>query len=390
MQKEGGFFSNHKTSIAATTLVGTIVGAGILGIPYVIAQTGILYGAILMLILGVVYLLLHLILGEIVLSTKGKHQIPGYVEKYLGKWGKYTISISLFIHMYGALIAYLIGEGVTLYAIFKVGAPIYYTLGFFIIGSYIVYKGVKTTGKTELIMIAMLIFIVGLIGLFSFDHLSITNFAPHDLSKLFIPFGVILFAYTGLPAVPEMNEQLEKKKTLLKKSIIVGSIIPIILYLAFTFIIVGIVGLENFNLIGPNERIATVALSMYTNPILGVFANLLAVIAMFTSFLTIAVAISEMYTYDYNFPKWAALILTLLFPLFIALFELTTFITVIGITGAIGGGIDGILIILSHWKIKKLRNRKPEYELKLPKIIGLLMILLFIFGILHQIWINLF
>ncbi|MBT5924666.1 hypothetical protein HOH30_02990, partial [Candidatus Woesearchaeota archaeon] len=58
-----GFFGRHRVAIAATTLLGTIVGAGILGIPYVIAQTGILYGFILIVLLGIMYLFLNLFLG---------------------------------------------------------------------------------------------------------------------------------------------------------------------------------------------------------------------------------------------------------------------------------------------------------------------------------------
>ena len=40
---ERGFLSQHKTLMAIATLVGTIVGAGILAIPYVVAPSGFLF-----------------------------------------------------------------------------------------------------------------------------------------------------------------------------------------------------------------------------------------------------------------------------------------------------------------------------------------------------------
>ena len=57
----------------------------------------------------------------------------------------------------------------------------------------------------------------------------------------------------------------------------------------------GVVGVNQFDQLEPNQRIATVALQIYSQPLLGLFANILAVLAMFTSFLTLGVALVEMY-----------------------------------------------------------------------------------------------
>jgi tyrosine-specific transport protein len=383
-KEEKGFFANHKLAIAATTLVGTVVGAGVLGIPYVIAKTGFLYGLLLIILIGFAYLLLNLFMGEVILRTKKQHQLPGYAEKYLGIWGKRIMTLSLFLGLYGALIAYLIGEGVTLHSIFGFGSPIIYTLIFFVITCSIIYKGVKATGKAELVLISLLFLIVVLIGLFSFDKINVSYLSYLDFAKIFIPYGVIVFAFIGLPALPEMQEELGKEKKKMKKAIIIGSIIPIILYILFSLIIIGMIGLSNFEVLQPNERIATVALSLYSHPILGIFANLLAVLAMFTSFLTIGIALAEIYEYDYGLSRHLSLSLTFFIPLVIVLFNFTNFIAVLGITGAVAGGIDGILVVLMYWKAKLLGDRKPEYRLKKHYLLGILLIIMFILGIGYQ------
>ncbi len=107
---------------------------------------------------------------------------------------------------------------------------------------------------------------------------------------------------------------------------------------------------------------------------------------MFTSFLTLGVALVEMYHYDYKLSRQTSLLLTFSLPLAIVLFDLTTFITVLGVTGAIAGGLDGILVILMYWKAKILGNRKPEYNLGKLQIFGTLLIILFLFGMFFQVW----
>ncbi len=394
LKKRGkSFFAAHKLLIAIATLMGTIVGAGILAIPYVVSQSGFLIGFIIMVLLGLGILFLNLLVGEIVLRTKEQHQLTGYAEKYLGKWGKRLMTFSLLFSLYGALTAYLIGEGETLKAIFHFGNPLWYSLIFFVLTFLIIYKGIKAAGKVELILIICLLLVITLIGIFSYKDINGNYLTTINLAKFFVPYGVIFFAFIGYPAIPEMQEELEQNKSKMKKAIIIGSLIPIVLYLCFTFFVVGIIGLENFELLGPNQRIATIALSMYSSPILGTFANLIAVLAMFTSFLTIGIALTEVYEYDYFFSRRKALLLAFSIPLLVTIFKLSTFVTVIAITGAVAGGLEGILIILMYWKAKFLGERKPEYSLKprkILKVLSAILVLMFTLGIIYQIYVNFF
>tara|TARA_Y100000310_G_C20620338_1_gene782933 strand:- start:454 stop:1623 length:1170 start_codon:yes stop_codon:yes gene_type:complete len=385
MHKKRGFFANHKFGMATATLIGTIVGAGVLGIPYVIAKSGFLYGTLLIFFVGLAFLFLNLFIGEIVLRTKGKHQLTGYMEKYLGPWGKNLMMFSMVFGIYGALTAYLIGEGQVLKSILG-GQAWIYSLIFFVIVSIIIFKGVKAMGKVELVVITLLVLVVILIGLFSFDKINLSNLSTFNPAFFFLPYGVILFAFIGTASVPEMKEQLENEKRKLKKALVWGSVIPVLLYVLFSFIVISIVGLSNFELLSANQRIATVALSVYANPTLGLFANIFAIFTMFTTFLTLGVALMEMYEYDYHLKRSMAFALTMILPLGLALSGFTTFIATLGITGAIAGGVDGILIVLAYWKAKKFGNRKPEYSMNVPKFVGVVLILMFALGILYQLW----
>jgi hypothetical protein len=62
-----------------------------------------------------------------------------------------------------------------------------------------------------------------------------------------------------------------------------------------------------------------------------------------------------------------------------------SFISTIGMAGSFAGGLDGILVVLMLWQAKKLKERKPEYSMKYSKVIGTVLIVVFVLGILYQI-----
>jgi amino acid permease len=378
-----GWFAENKVAIGVATLIGTIIGAGILGIPYVVAKTGLLYGLIIILLLGVAYLFINLFVGEIVLRTKGKHQMTGYAEKYLGKNAKKILLLAMLFGNYGALIAYLIGEGQTLFTLFHGGYPLVYSLIFGAIGVFIVYKGLKATGRAELIFNTIFLVIIALIGIFSCRQISWNNMSHLNPAFFLLPYGVVLFAYFGFASIPEVKEELGKDTKKLKKVILISSIIPIVVYLIFAIVVVGIVGIDNFELLKPNERIATVALSIYSGPVLGFLANVLAFITMFTSFLALSMVLMDVYELDYKMHKAWAMLLTYSVPFAVVLLNFTSFIQVLSVVGTFTGGVEGIILILMYWKAKQKGERKPEYALGKCKFLGILLILMFIFGMVY-------
>lgn len=360
---------------AIATLVGTIIGAGILGIPYVIAKAGFWTGIFDIVLLGIVVLLIYLYLGEIVLRTKGFHQLPGYAEKYLGGIGKKLMVFSMVFGNYGALIAYIIGVGLSLAAIFG-GDPLSYSLVFFVLVAAIIYKGLKAVGESELFMLPFVVLFIILVSVLSLGHIDISNYITFDLTKILIPYGVILFAFLGAAAIPELEQELVKNRKLLKKAIIIGVLIPIFSYLIFAIAVVGVSGVNT-------SEVATIGLGEIMGSYMVVIGNVLAIITMTTSFLALGLALKQTYNYDYGLNQKLSWGLTVFVPLLIALSGLTTFIEVIGISGVVAGGIEGVLIILMAIKAKKMGDRKPEYSVKINWLIAALLIGLFVIGVVY-------
>ena len=77
-----------KMLTAISILVGTVVGAGVLGMPYVAARAGFFVVLGYLLIFGGLIMWINLCFGEVLLRTKEEHQLMGIASKYLGQKGK--------------------------------------------------------------------------------------------------------------------------------------------------------------------------------------------------------------------------------------------------------------------------------------------------------------
>ncbi len=195
----------------AATLIGTIIGAGILGIPFVVMKAGFLTSLITLVGIGLILMLINLAMGEIVLRTKGNHQLTGYSTIYLGAWGKGLMTFSMVFGIYGALLAYLIGEGQVLSQLFG-GSEFLWSTIFFIAGSLFILGSVEYLKKSEfwLTSIELIIFIGILLSLFSSKQFAVSNLAEFSWTKVLVPYGVVLFAYLGTSCIPAIKEEMSK------------------------------------------------------------------------------------------------------------------------------------------------------------------------------------
>ncbi len=361
---------------AIALLLGTTIGAGIFGIPYVFAKAGFLIGLINLLLLGLIILIVNLSVGEIALRTKKRHMIAGYAKKYLGKFGEYAITFSVLIGIFGAMIAYIIGEGEALSAIFG-GDSLMLSLIFFVIVSAIIWFDLNAVAESDKIISIIMLFIILFISVLAFGHIDFENLKPFDFSKFLLPYGVVLFAMVGASAIPEMEGELIKQKAKLKKAIIIGTLIPLAVYLLFSFVVVGVSGIKT-------TEVATIGLGNALGKYMVLLGNVFAVLAMATSFISVGLAMRWMLRYDYGFSKFSSWFISCFVPLAIFLGGARSFIEVVALTGAIAGGIEGSLLVLTAKEAKKKGERKPEYEIKLSWwLVGLIM-LIFLIGIVYQ------
>jgi len=372
---------DRSTIYATATLVGTIVGAGMFGIPYVVAQSGFLIGAVFLFILTIVSILLHLAYGEIAYKTPGKHRLVGYAEHYLGKYGKVIVTISLLIGFFGSLLVYIIISGEFLSELFSPlfgGSSFVYSLIFFAIGSLGVLKGLKLIEQLELVIGLLLCGIVLLIFFSGIFHLDVSNLKSINLKQFFLPYGVILWALAGGAAVPELKEVVKGNGKSYKKAIILGTLIPAVLYFLFMFVVVGVSG-------GQTSPEAIQGLTGILGKEITYIGAAFGALASITSFFVIGLALKKVFWYDYRINKNLSWFLVCFIPLLGFLLGLREFIPIIGFLGVFLGAIESVSIILIYKKVSRIKKADLDYNLKLPKIVIFSLIVLFILGFIYQI-----
>ncbi|OYT43513.1 MAG: hypothetical protein B6U88_00815 [Candidatus Aenigmarchaeota archaeon ex4484_56] len=363
----------NKLFSASFVFTGTIIGAGILALPYYLSKTNILSGIFEILLVGGMMLIISLMFGEICLRTKEPHQLPGLCERYLGKKMKHLSTILSIFGMYGATIAYVEGSGTVISNLINISPGITKLLYFTILSS-IIFFGIKGVEESEYFLTGLLIICIITISIASMLYFRPENLPTNIFSLK--PLSVIVFAFSGMVAIPQMKEILWTEKRKLKKAIIIGFLIPMFIYIFFTISALGAVGTNI-------DSIATVSLAKYgiSFLLLGYFFTLLATS---TGYISICNAIREIYNQDYHINKFLSWLLAC-FPSITAIFGLANFGEILSITGGIFMTSTILLIIYLFEKIKKIGERQPEYSLKISNLAILIVALFFIYIIFQTI-----
>lgn len=369
---------NKKLLTGTSILIGTCVGAGVLGLPYVAAQAGFFTSLVYIIIIGLITYLINLYLGEVSLRTKEKHQIVGYAEKYLGKRGKKLMEFATIFGIYAAIIAYMVGVGESLsfLVLGDTNYSIIFGLFFGVIMSGLLWSGKKSLKKFEKIGVGVVLTLLIFIIIFFIPSVQLNNLLGFNSGNIFLPFGVVLFALMSFHAIPEINIVLGKEKNKLKKVILLGTIISITFYILFTLIVVGFMGLRT-------PEVATLALGKVF-VVLGIFT-------MFTSYLSLGNSLEDDFIFDENFKKKKSWLLSSIIPIIlfiiIQIFDIFSFTKILSIGGVVSGGLASILILMMVKNSRKKGERKPEYTVKINKLIIFTLSVIFLLGIISELFI---
>jgi len=359
---------------ALATLVGTIIGVGLFGLPYVASEAGFFILVFYFIFIGFIVIFIHLFYGEVAAKTPGLHRLPGYAEKYLGSGARRLAFINQLLGLYGALLAYLIVGGEFLANLIGGGHSFLYlyTFIFFALGAFLIWRDEKYIGPMELIL--LFVFFVIIVVLLAIGSLSIKfdNLLTFEPKNFFVPYGVVIFSVWGASMIPEVKEILRGNLKQIRKVIIYSIAVCLLVYILFSLLVVGVTGEMT-----TKEAIIGLKGALGKNVIIMGF--ILGIIATFTSFITLGLTVKKIYLFDYHLPKFPAWFLACFVPVILFIIGLKDFINVISLTGAIMLGIEGILIFLIYLKFKKKeKNTSPQKYLKIKFAVSSMIILLLI------------
>jgi tyrosine-specific transport protein len=362
-------------------MLGTVIGAGFLALPYAAARAGIATVLMFLAALALVVTLLHVAYGDVVLATVGRHRLPGYAERYLGQWGKRIAGVSAFVGQLGGLLVYLLFGGSFISVLLPAEFSWWGTAIFWAMLTGLLLLKFRTSALIDAAASWCLVAVLVGISFAAFERISPEYVRwSGSPSAWLLPYGIVMFSLMGLAAVPELAafDALREKRALV--SVLVSGIVgAAILYAGFTWTVFGALGPT----VSPNAFLDMHALlpqwAGWVLPIAGL-------VAIGTSYFTFGVSVRNVLTMDFGMRRDAASALVAFVPIALFLSGLRDIARIIGFLGGVWISIDAITILLIRERLHELQKTEDGVVWR-KKIIGRALMLVFILGAISSLFV---
>lgn len=341
-------------------LIGTTIGAGVFSLPYSFSKSGWGVSVCGLVFLGLIMTALNLFYSRVILASQGDHQLVGYVKKYLGSFWQKIALFALLFSLNGVMVAYVILGGEFLALLLGQSPHFLYSLWFYLIIAFLFMRRFEFLAKAESF------FSIILLGLFMIFPILVIKWAtPSQISfighrPLFF-WGPTILALAGFSAVPEVEEILRrsKQREKLNQVVIIGTWLPVLVYGLFAFSVYTVTGAFT------TADALTGLVQLMPNIVR--LASGIGLLALLTSFLSLANVVKETYYRDLNINENLAKVLALIPPIIGIFLSLPQLADIISFVGAVGLAITSSLICLLFSRVEKNKQW-------LAFIIGLLFI----------------
>ncbi len=329
-------------------LIGTQVGAGILGLPYAASRVGMVPA--LFILLGVMLLLMSTALIILKLSAEMRGaQMSTMAQKLLGNAGGWIMYLSILIMGFGAMLAYIAGMGSVFSSLLGVNETIGAVI-FWLLASAVIYLGLEASGKTELIMsFLMLVLFIGITASL-FPYAKPENAMYAELGGILSMTGVAIFALGCHTIIPDIYRGIgDYKKT--RNVVILAFLIPTIIYAIFMISFLLVFGRNT-------PQIATQGLEILYGRLGKIVGNIIPLLAITTSYIGIGLAQQSNSKEFLKLKKSIAWSLTTIPPLVVYLAGIKNFADVLAFAGDTGDMMAFIILPVIMLAIKKYRERR--------------------------------
>ncbi len=366
---------NHQPGsvLGSTALIaGTTVGAGILALPAVTLPSGIVPSTSGLIAVWLYALVSGLLVAEVTLNTmrtEGLSSIGflGVVEKILGKVGaRIAGGAYLFMH-YALLVAYITEGGEILgVAAAKVWGmqilPTWMgTMAFTLLFGGIMYLGrEKFIEKLNSAFVGIVI--VSFLGLLFLGgrHIQSAQLLFQNWSALGSAISVMSVALFFQNVVPLVVTQLEGDTRKIRQSIFIGSVIPLIMFLAWNAVILGSVSPDMLHSTSDGTSIfdpLQILRGGSAGQWLGVLVSIFSEFAIVTSFIGFVYGLLDLFKDIFLPAQWQLssrlplYSLVLFPPMTLGTLNPSIFFTALDYTGTFSISVlGGIIPALMSWK----------------------------------------
>jgi len=356
-------------------VIGTSLGAGMLALPMVSLPTNFFASVVTLIVLWALMIYTAFLILEVNLAFDiRKNNFATMARRTFGKTGKIITWIGFLLLLYALCSAYISGNASLLSTLiesnFHVSLPSWlYAVLFTIVFGGFVFVSTRAVDMFN----RGLLSVKGALLIFSLIFLI-----PHlDVSKIIAEKRSISYLWAGIPIflcsfgfhhiIPSLTNYVGKSAKELKKIIIIGITIPLVFYIIWifcTFCIVPLYGKESLTSVqdGSVGQFIQIIIAITQSKPVSFFINGFSNIAMTTSFLGVALGLFDFLAdalsrTDCYRGRFQTILITLIPPLFFAIFFPDGFLLALGYAGVF---VAILLIILPALMVYKLRKDKKH------------------------------
>jgi tyrosine-specific transport protein len=358
----------NASKVAGGTLLvsGTTIGAGLLGLPATCAFMGFYPSVILFFICWLFMLGTGIFFVDIACDIKKKANIITMAEKTIGRWGMAVSWISYLLLLYSLMALYLTGSALifrdAMEILFGITVPVFASNFILpVLFGWLIYLGTYGVDMINRYLMAALVLSYILLASFLPAHIDPSNLHHYSFMPAVyaLPFVITAFGYHII--IPTLGPYMKYDRKMMLYSVVLGSIIALVINTLWQLLVLGVVPLETLAGVWKADTPITPALArVVKSGVLGAGVYLFSIFAILTSFLGVALSLSDFLIDGFKIKKgWEgrllAIVLTFVPPLIFISTYSNGFILALGYAGAF---VAILLIFIPSMMVWKLKGHK--------------------------------
>ncbi len=375
----------------ALILAGTAIGGGMLALPVLTAAGGFFPAVVIYTLCWLFMTATGLLLLEVFLWSKNETNLVSMANMTLGMPGKVIAWVLYMFLFYSLTVAYVAGGGSLVCDIAgacqaKIFPNWIGPLIFVLIFAPFVAFGAKAVDSINRFLMAGLILSFLVFVVLGALHIDFSLLRTYSWPLALVATPVVFTSFGFQGTVPSITNYLGRDPHKVRKAIIIGTFIPLICYIVWEALILGVVPVEQLNVAKEEGLCAVAPLKNSLHlPWLYTVGEFFAFFALVTSFLGVTLGLLDFLSDGLKVKKtvrgrWLLSFLIFGPPLIFASINPKVFLNALHYAGGFGCALLlGLLPILMVWRGRYRLKYKSEYALFGGRLTLSLLILFIVF-----------
>lgn len=365
---------NLGRQLGGTLLVsGTSLGVGMLALPVATGEGGFLPSLLLYFLCWLFMLGTGLLILEACIWMPKDANLITLSHHLLGRTGKALCWVLYLFLFFCLMVAHLAGGGSVLQQLttssLTSGSSI---LLYLVIFSPVVYLGTIWVDRLNLVLMLGALFSYLLFIIISAPHVQPKMLLVLNWAKAWGALPILFTAFGYQNLIPTLMSYMDRNVKQVRRAIIIGTLIPFLIYVIWELLILGIVPLEGASGLKEtlkNGQNAVYPLKVFVqNSSLTTIGQAFAFFVLTTSYIGIAIAFVDfladgLKVKSRGWPKIGICAIIFILPTVIALIDPTIFIQALNYAGGIGVALLlGALPIFMVWNGRYKLGQSLEHQ----------------------------